>query len=271
MLSMSLHQTTGSDTKKHFDYNGVSEVYEMNVLQRKDGRSPKELRQVHISSGYLVWPLGSVLIEMGRTKVICSVSLDDTVPRFLRGKGTGWLTAEYAMMPNATAQRTTRESTLGRLKGRTQEIQRLIGRSLRSIIDLTALEEYTLRVDCDVIQADGGTRTASITGAYIALGEAIRKMRKEHLLYVDPIIDAVAAVSVGIVHGTPYLDLCYEEDAAADVDMNVVMTGSGEFVEIQGTAEERPFSQEQMNRMIVLAKEGIAELIEIQKAALEEQ
>ena len=242
----------------------------MEIRQRKDGRLPGELRQVRISRGVLVWPLGSALVEMDRTKVICSVSLDNKVPPFLRGKGTGWLTAEYGMIPGATAQRATRESTLGRPKGRTQEIQRLIGRSLRAIFDLSALGENTLMVDCDVIQADGGTRTAAITGAYVALREAVRKLQRDGTLCCDPVTDPVAAVSVGIVEGIPYLDLCYEEDAAATVDMNVVMTGAGDFVEIQGTGEEAPFSQEQMDQMITLAKSGVSELIEIQKAALGE-
>ena len=242
----------------------------MQLSQRKDGRLPKQLRPVRITRDYLLWPLGSALVQMGRTKVICTVSLDTRVPRFLRGKGSGWLTAEYGMIPGATSERAPRESTLGRAKGRTQEIQRLIGRCLRAIVDLAALGENTLLVDCDVIQADGGTRTAAITGAYVALRDAVRKLKRDAIVSRDPIADAVAAVSVGIVDGVPCLDLCYEEDAAASVDMNVVMTAAGQFVEVQGTAEEAPFSQQQMDEMICLAKTGISELIAIQKAALGE-
>jgi ribonuclease PH len=208
---------------------------------------------------------GSALIKMGNTHVLCAASVEDSVPQFLRNSGKGWVTAEYAMLPRATAKRTPREVTKGRPSGRTHEIQRLIGRALRSVIDTSILGERTVAIDCDVIQADGGTRTASITGAFVALSLAIRQLMKFGSLKKSPIRDSVAAVSVGLVRGVPLLDLNYEEDSQADVDMNVVMTGSGKFVEVQGTAEHDPFDDAQMAQLIALARSGIAELAELQK------
>ncbi|GIW40268.1 MAG: ribonuclease PH [Candidatus Binatia bacterium] len=231
---------------------------------RPDGRQPHELRPVKIEPGFLRYALGSVLIEMGETKVVCTVSLEDGVPQFLRNTGRGWLTAEYGMLPGCSQQRIQREASRGRVGGRTHEIQRLIGRSLRAVTDLALLGERTLWVDCDVIQADGGTRTAAITGAYVALAHACLKLQREGMLLANPLRDSVAAVSVGIVQGTPLLDLCYAEDSAAEVDMNVVMTGSGKFVEIQGTAETNPFGREDLERLTDLAALGIRQLTAIQ-------
>src|SRR5215469_3069215 len=210
-------------------------------MTRVDQRTPAQLRPVTITTDYLMTAEGSVLIEVGNTRVLCAASVDDTVPSFLRGSGKGWVTAEYSMLPRATATRTPREVSKGRASGRTMEIQRLIGRSLRSVVDMTALGERSVILDCDVIQADGGTRTAAITGAYIALSAALRQLVKFGALKKSPLIDCVAATSVGIVGGTPMLDLCYQEDSQADVDMNLVMTGSGRFVEVQATAEHTPF------------------------------
>jgi ribonuclease PH len=208
---------------------------------------------------------GSALIKMGHTHVLCAASVEDGVPPFLRNSGKGWVTAEYAMLPRATSKRTPREVTKGRPSGRTHEIQRLIGRALRSVIDTSLLGERTVAIDCDVIQADGGTRTASITGAFVALSLAVRQLMKFGSLKRSPIRDSVAAVSVGLVRGAPMLDLNYEEDSQADVDMNIVMTGSGKFVEVQGTAEHDPFDDAQMGQLIELARSGIAELLEVQK------
>lgn len=224
------------------------------------------MRPVAIHTDYLLTAEGSVLIEIGKTRVLCAASVEDTVPPFLRGSGKGWVTAEYAMLPRATVTRTPRE--VHRPSGRSQEIQRLIGRSLRSAIDLRALGERTIIVDCDVLQADGGTRTTAITGAFIALSIAVRKLIQFGRLKSNPIRDHVAAVSVGIVGGEPMIDLAYEEDSRADVDMNVVMTGGGKFIEVQATAEQKPFDDEQMGRLIGLARHGIAQLLEIQRGVL---
>jgi ribonuclease PH len=226
------------------------------------------MRSVRITTNYLVTAEGSALIEVGQTRVLCAASVEETVPQFLRGSGRGWVTAEYSMLPRATATRTPREVAKGRQSGRTLEIQRLIGRSLRSVVDATALGDRTVVVDCDVLQADGGTRTASITGAYVALMQALQKLVKFGALKSLPITQPVAATSVGILRGEPLLDLCYEEDSSAEVDMNLVMTGSGRFVELQATAEKTPFDDGQLEQMVELARRGIVELFEIQKAAL---
>src|SRR6266700_5303870 len=235
---------------------------------RASNRRADELRPVRITRHYTRHPAGSVLIECGETRVMCTVSVEQDVPPFLRGRGQGWITAEYGMLPRATNTRSRREAAEGRQSGRTQEIQRLIGRSLRAIVDLKALGERTLRIDCDVIQADGGTRCASITGACVALHDAISWCRAEGLVLVDPLADFVAAVSVGVVDGVPALDLDYAEDSACDTDMNVVMTGRGGFVEVQGTAEGSPFTRGEMDALVSLAEGGIRELIAAQKRAL---
>jgi ribonuclease PH len=237
-------------------------------VKRSDGRKPWALRPVKILRHYIKHAEGSVLIEMGDTKVICSASVEGRVPHFLRNTGKGWITAEYAMLPRSTHTRTSRESSTGRASGRTFEIQRLIGRSLRSVVDLTGFGERTIWIDCDVIQADGGTRTASITGAYVAMVDAFRKMLKEGMIEKIPTKDSVAAISVGKVEGEIFLDLNYKEDSGAEVDMNVVMTGRGEFVEIQGTAEAAVFSKKEMDDLIKVAQKGIRELTKIQKKAL---
>lgn len=237
-------------------------------MTRVDQRSPGALRPIKITPHYLLTAEGSVLIECGHTKVICTASVEESTPPWLRGTGRGWVTAEYAMLPRATAQRTAREVTKGKQSGRTHEIQRLIGRSLRAVVDLHQLAEKSILIDCDVIQADGGTRTAAITGAYVALGLAVQKLLQFGTLKKNPLKDHVAATSVGIVNGVPLLDLCYEEDSQAEVDMNVVMTGAGRFVELQSTAEKTAFDDEQLGQMIALAKSGIAELVAAQKAAL---
>jgi ribonuclease PH len=234
---------------------------------RPDGRQPDELRPVEIATGYLKAAEGSALITVGNTQVLCAASIEATVPSFLRNTGKGWVTAEYSMLPRATATRTAREVAKGRPSGRTHEIQRLIGRSLRSVIDLAVLGERSIILDCDVLQADGGTRVASITGAYVALALAIKRMLQYKAIHKSPLLGAVAAISVGMLNGEAILDLCYEEDSRADVDANVVMTDSGKFVEFQATAEHKSFDDEQMARMTLLAKSGIAELIAIQKAA----
>jgi ribonuclease PH len=235
---------------------------------RADNRQPNQMRPVRITTNYLVTAEGSALIEVGHTRVLCAASVEETVPQFLRGSGRGWVTAEYSMLPRATATRTPREVTKGRQSGRTLEIQRLIGRSLRTVVDTAALGDRTAIVDCDVLQADGGTRTASITGAYVALVIALRKLVKYGTLKTLPITQPVAATSVGILKGEALLDLCYDEDSSAEVDMNLVMTGSGRFVELQATAEKTPFDDVQLEQMVGLARRGIAELFEIQKAAL---
>ena len=235
---------------------------------RLDGRGPTDLRPVTLQLGFLEWAEGSVLMEMGKTKVLAAASYDAKVPRFLMGSGRGWVSAEYSMLPRSTEVRTPREVQQGRPSGRTQEIQRLIGRSLRAVTALEKMGECTIWVDCDVLQADGGTRTASITAGYLALAMAVRTLRERELLRADPLIDQVAAVSAGLVEGEALLDLCYEEDSRAEVDFNVVMTGSGQLVEIQGSAEGRPFSRDQLQQMVDLAETGIRELTEIQRRAL---
>ena len=219
------------------------------------------MRPVQITTGCLMTAEGSALIKVGNTHVLCAATVEDTVPPFLRNSGKGWVTAEYSMLPRATAKRTPREVTKGRPSGRTHEIQRLIGRSMRSAVDTAALGERTVIIDCDVIQADGGTRTASITGAFVAMAMALRQLRQYGVIKHDPLREFVAATSVGLLAGVPMLDLCYEEDSQADVDMNVVMTGGGKFVEVQATAEHEPFDDAQMARMMDLARTGIAELI----------
>ena len=232
---------------------------------RTDQRTPAQMRPVKVTMDYLLTAEGSALIEIGNTRVLCAASVEEGVPGFLRGTGKGWVTAEYSMLPRATATRTPREVSKGRASGRTMEIQRLIGRSLRSVIDLQALGDRSVILDCDVLQADGGTRTASITGAYIAMSSALRQLVKFGALKKSPIRDYVAATSVGIVGGEPMLDLCYTEDSQADVDMNLVMTGSGRFVEIQATAEKTPFDDAQFAALMALARRGVEELVAIQK------
>ena len=236
------------------------------TYERLDKRSLDQLRNTKITPNISPYAEGSALIEVGGTKVICTASVEDRVPMFLRNKGTGWITAEYAMLPRATNTRTQRETQ--RPSGRTQEIQRLIGRSLRAVVDTKLLGERQIMLDCDVIQADGGTRCASITGAYVALALACRKLMKQGVLKTSPILSEVAAVSVGVIEGTPLLDLAYAEDSTADVDMNIVCTGAGKFIELQGTAEREPFTREQMDEMMMLAEKGIEQLFHIQRNAL---
>lgn len=236
------------------------------IYTRIDNRTLDQIRNTKITPNISPYAEGSALIEVGGTKVICTATVEERVPPFLRNKGTGWVTAEYAMLPRATNTRTQRETQ--RPSGRTQEIQRLIGRSLRAIVDTKTLGERQIFIDCDVIQADGGTRCASITGAYVALGLACRKLVKKGTLKNSPILSEVAAVSVGIVENTPVLDLCYAEDSTAEVDMNIVCTGAGKFIEIQGTAEREPFTREQMNNMLALAETGISQLFAIQRNAM---
>lgn len=237
-------------------------------MERIDHRGYDELRPIKITRNYTRQPEGSVLIEIGDTRVLCTASVEEKVPPFQKGTGKGWVTAEYAMLPRATQVRTQREASKGKLSGRTMEIQRLIGRSLRSVVDLKKLGERTIWLDCDVIQADGGTRTASITGAYVALVDAVHHLLARGLIKENPVTDQLAAVSVGKIQGEVVLDLAYVEDSAAEVDMNVVMTGAGKFVEIQGTAEEVPFTREEMDWFLLLAEKGIKELMEKQRAAL---
>ena len=237
-------------------------------MKRVDGRAYDEMRPIRIIPGYQDFAEGSALIEIGKTRVLCSASVEERVPPFLRGGGSGWVTAEYAMLPRSTVTRSPRESSLGRIGGRSQEIQRLIGRSLRAVTDLVALGERTLIVDCDVLQADGGTRTAAITGAYVALYQALQTLANMGIISSIPLKTAVAATSVGIVHSYMMLDLCYDEDCNAGVDFNVAMTGKGEFVEIQGTAEAKPFSKEVVDSLLSLAAKGIKQLFRVQKEAL---
>ncbi len=237
------------------------------TYERTDKRTYDQIRNTKITPNISTYAEGSELIEVGGTKVICTASVEDRVPMFLRNKGLGWVTAEYAMLPRATNTRTQRETQRGP-SGRTQEIQRLIGRSLRAIVDTKLLGERQIYIDCDVIQADGGTRCASITGAYVALALACRRLLKQGVIKTSPILSEVAAVSVGIIEGTSILDLAYTEDSEADVDMNVVCTGSGKFIELQGTAEREPFSREQMDEMLILAEIGINKLFEIQRSVL---
>lgn len=235
---------------------------------RADGRASDKIREVKIARNYIKSAEGSCLIEVGDTRVICTASVEEKVPPFLRGSGEGWITAEYGMLPRATSDRSSREASRGRIGGRTHEIQRLIGRALRAVVDLKALGERTVWLDCDVIQADGGTRTASITGAFVALWDALKWLKKKGKITSWPIRDFVAATSVGIVDSMPLLDLTYEEDFKASVDVNVAMTGEGKFIEVQGTAEEHPFTKSEMDKLLDLAKEGISKLIAIQKEVL---
>ncbi len=235
---------------------------------RTDGRKPTQLRAVTITPRYIKTAEGSVLIEMGDTRVICTAKLEERVPPFLRNTGKGWITAEYGMLPGSSQTRIGRESARGRIGGRTHEIQRLIGRSLRAVADLKILGEKTIWIDCDVIQADGGTRTASITGAYVALADAVRGWLERGVIAANPLKDVVAAVSIGIIEGKIFLDLCYDEDSRADVDMNFVMTGAGKFIEVQGTAEAAPFTRRQMEKMAELAEQGIKELLKTQKKVI---
>lgn len=237
-------------------------------MQRPSGRAPSQLRDITITRNFTRHAEGSVLVGFGDTKVICTASVEQGVPRFMRGKGRGWVTAEYGMLPRSTGTRMAREASQGKQGGRTVEIQRLIGRSLRAAVDLARLGEFTINIDCDVIQADGGTRTAAITGACVALVDAINHLQRRKLLTQDPLLQMVASVSVGVYQGVPVLDLDYPEDSAADTDMNVVMGESGGFIEVQGTAEGAPFAREQLNGMLDLAADGISELIKKQKAAL---
>ncbi|HKQ52275.1 MAG TPA: ribonuclease PH [Pyrinomonadaceae bacterium] len=235
---------------------------------RTDNRLADQLRPLRITPGFLPYAEGSALIEMGDTRVICSASVEDRVPPFLRNRGTGWVTAEYSMLPRSTLQRTSRETGRGGPSGRTHEIQRLIGRSLRAVVNTALLGERTITLDCDVLQADGGTRTASITGAYVACALACRRLMQLNKLGVNPLTGEVAAVSVGIVGGTPLLDLKYDEDSRAEVDMNVVCTGDGRFIEVQGTAEGAPFTRAEMDQLLELARLGIGQLVLAQRAAL---
>ncbi len=239
-------------------------------VRRADGRALDELRPVTFQRDFTVFAPGSFLVSMGHTKVLCTASVEDRVPPWMRGSGRGWVTAEYSMLPGSTAERATREAAKGRQSGRTQEIQRLIGRSLRAVCDLVAIGELQVTVDCDVLQADGGTRTASICGAYLALHDAFTRLIAAGRLSTHPLTEAVAAVSVGIVEGVPMLDLPYAEDSNAEVDMNVVMTGSGRFVEVQGTAEGLPFTRTELDELLVLAQAGIGRLLAMQDAVLAE-
>lgn len=240
------------------------------MFYRSDNRSPAQLRPVKITPNFINTAEGSVLIEVGNTRVICTASIEETVPQFLRNTGKGWISSEYSMLPRSTLTRTPREVSKGRPSGRTHEIQRLIGRSLRAVTDLARLGERTIWIDCDVIQADGGTRTASITGAFVALGLAIEKLMQAGTLSTVPLKDFVAAVSVGIVDGEVLLDLCYEEDSRADVDMNFVMTAAGKMVELQATAEHQVFDDEQLSKMMAYARQGVQELINSQQSVLRE-
>ncbi len=238
------------------------------TIVRPSGRAPDELRAVRFTTGFTKHAAGSVLVEFGDTKVICTASVEESVPGFLRGKGEGWITAEYGMLPGSTHTRVDREAARGKQGGRTVEIQRLIGRSLRAAVDMSALGERTVRIDCDVIQADGGTRTASITGAWVALHDATQHMLKTGLIKKDPLHHQIGSVSVGIFKGTPVLDLDYEEDSNAETDMNVVMNNSNSFIEVQGTAEGHAYNRDELNAMLTLAEKGINELLEAQRAIL---
>jgi ribonuclease PH len=235
---------------------------------RKDGREPDELRPVLFVRDFTEFAMGSVLVDFGRTRVLCTASLEDRVPPWLRGTGRGWVTAEYSMLPGSTLERSNREAARGRQSGRTQEIQRLIGRSLRAVTDLEMIAELQITVDCDVLQADGGTRTAAICGGYVALHDAFSRMVAAGTIPAHPLTDACAAISVGVVDALPHLDLDYSEDVRAEVDMNVVMTGAGKFVEVQGTAEGNPFSRSELDELLALAEKGITEIFELQRATL---
>lgn len=239
-------------------------------MARFDGRLNDELRTVKMTKDYIMHPQGSVLIEMGHTKVICTAMIEEKVPPFLKGSGTGWITAEYGMLPGSTQTRKIRDAAKGKIDGRSMEIQRLIGRALRSVVDLEKLGERTIWIDCDVIQADGGTRTAAITGSFVALMSAFQKLIQQGTLESAPITDYVAAISVGVHNNEVILDLCYEEDSKAEVDMNLVMTGSGKFIEIQGTGEERPFDQDELAQMLAVGGKGIRELMAVQRMTLGE-
>ena len=241
-----------------------------NASSRSDGRNADQLRKIRIEKNVAAAAAGSVLISCGNTQVICAVSVDNEVPRWMKAQKVsgGWLTAEYSMLPYSTGERNRREVASGKVGGRTSEIQRLIGRAMRAVVDLEALGEHTVWIDCDVLQADGGTRTASITGAYVALQLAVEKLMKSGALKTNPIREPIAAISVGVVEGRPLLDLCYTEDSAAEVDMNIVMTASGKFVELQGTAEEAPFAESALKKLIALGKKGCAELLREQQRAL---
>ncbi len=238
-------------------------------MKRADGRAWDEMRPIKITTGFQSFAEGSALIELGKTRVLCSATVEERVPPFLKGEGSGWITAEYSMLPRSTVTRTPRDSTLGKVAGRSQEIQRLIGRSLRAAANLNVLGERTLIVDCDVLQADGGTRTAAITGSYIALHLALQTMVDRGIISSMPLKSAVAATSVGILHTYIMLDLCYDEDCSAEVDFNVVMTSQGKFVEIQGTAEAKPFSKDNADSILALAEKGIKRLFEVQQDTLE--
>ncbi len=240
----------------------------MSSYARSGARAPNQLRPVRITRHYTVHAEGSVLIEFGQTRVLCTASVEERVPPHKRGSGEGWVTAEYGMLPRATHSRSDREAARGKQSGRTQEIQRLIGRSMRAVFDLAKLGERTITLDCDVLQADGGTRTAAITGAFVAAQDAVNRLLADGRLSASPILGHVAAVSVGIVQGTPLLDLEYTEDSACDTDMNVVMTGAGHFIEVQGTAEGAAFSRQEMDALLALAEQGIAELVQLQNLAL---
>jgi ribonuclease PH len=234
-------------------------------MTRTDGRGPADLRPTRLTPAFLMHPEGSVLIEVGRTRVVCTASVEERVPPFLRNTGKGWVTAEYGMLPRATTTRTQREASAGKVGGRTQEIQRLIGRSLRSVTRLAEIGERTIWVDCDVLQADGGTRTASVTGGFVALLLALQKMKDSGLIKSIPVQDYVAATSVGVIDGVPMLDLAYDEDSRAEVDMNIVKTGDGRFIEIQGTAEGPPFEREALNDLMALGDKGIRDLVALQR------
>ncbi|MFA5338559.1 MAG: ribonuclease PH [Candidatus Omnitrophota bacterium] len=238
------------------------------MIKRADGRGAEFLRKVNVTRNYMKFAEGSCLMELGETKVICSASVEENVPMFLKGKGTGWVTSEYGMLPRSCQQRVQREAVRGAIGGRTHEIQRLVGRSLRAVVDLPVLGERSVWIDCDVIQADGGTRCASITGSFIALADALSWMKKKGMITKIPVLDYVAATSVGMIKGEPVLDLTFQEDSNADVDMNIVMTGGGKFIEVQGTAEGEPFDGEELHKLLELAKKGIGQLIDIQKKTL---
>jgi ribonuclease PH len=238
------------------------------VSPRSDGREPDDLRPLTFQRDFTEFAAGSVLVSMGKTRVLCTASVDERVPPWMRGRGVGWVTAEYSMLPGSTSERSDREAARGRLSGRTQEIQRLIGRSVRAVTDMAAMGEMQIVLDCDALQADGGTRTASICGAYVALHDAFTRLVMDGRLKAHPLTDACAAISVGIVDAVPYLDLDYSEDVRAEVDMNVVMTGSGRFVEVQGTAEGQPFSKGELDDLLGLAEHGIAQILDAQAAAL---
>jgi ribonuclease PH len=238
---------------------------------RVDGRRDDQMRPVTITRGYLKYAEGSALVDVGETRVLCAASIEERVPQFLKDSGQGWITAEYGLLPRSTTTRTPREAAAGRVSGRTSEIQRLVGRSLRGVIDLKRLGERTVIIDCDVIQADGGTRAAAVTGGFVALAESLHLLREQGKIKEDPLLDSVAAISVGTVEGRILLDLCYAEDAVAEVDMNVAMTGAGKFVEVQGTAEESPFTRDQLDAMLQVAARGIRELVVLQRRLVAER